>query len=163
MWTPDDWWVGEEKSESRKKEIINALKIVSDKVLEYDWDSSGYGYMMRIIEAKIKAMPVVKAVVVEDNLQDDKPKFTGDPHSDKGIHSYGSDVQNPEEEDERLNKIEQGKNFAKCYQQTYFGKAMDEKNKKALNVMANKGADEAAKYMMDMAGGDYSRMRSMFG
>ena len=40
---------------------------------------------------------------------------------------------------------------------------MDDNNKKALNVMANKGADEAAKYMMNMAGGDYSRMRSMFG
>ena len=55
------------------------------------------------------------------------------------------------------------KNFATRYQETKFGKAMDDNNKKALDVMANKGADEAAKYMMDMAGGDYARMRSMYG
>ena len=66
----------------------------------------------------------------------------------------------------RINFWEKTKNkkkFAKGYQETKFGKAMDDNNKKALDVMANKGADEAAKYMMAQAGGDYSRMRSMFG
>ena len=63
----------------------------------------------------------------------------------------------------QLDKLEEGKNFAKSYQQTQFGKAMDDNNKKALDVMANKGADEAAKYMMNRAGGDYSIMISMFG
>ena len=73
---------------------------------------------------------------------------------------YKNDVENPEEEDER---VDTEKNFAKGYQETKFGKAMDDNNKKALDVMANKGADEAAKYMMNMAGGDYGRMRSMYG
>jgi hypothetical protein len=63
----------------------------------------------------------------------------------------------------QLDELEEGKNFAKSYQQTSFGKAMDDNNKKALDVMAKKGADEAANYMMAQAGGDYARMRSMFG
>tara|TARA_B100000902_G_scaffold399607_1_gene471302 strand:+ start:1501 stop:1806 length:306 start_codon:yes stop_codon:yes gene_type:complete len=41
--------------------------------------------------------------------------------------------------------------------------AMDDANKKAADVMAKKGPNEAAKYMMSMAGGDYARMRSMYG
>ena len=49
MWTPDDWWVGGEKS---------AIKIVSNKVLGYGWDSSGYGWMMRLIQKKIKELVV---------------------------------------------------------------------------------------------------------
>lgn len=120
MWTPDSWWVGREKE---------GIKIVSNKVLDYDWDSSGYGYMMRFIESKIKELPVVDGVLVKD-------------------------VENPEEEE---------KKFAKSYQQTSFGKAMDDNNKKALDVMAKKGADGAAYYMMAQAGGNYARMRSMFG
>jgi hypothetical protein len=103
---------------------------------------------------------VVKSVVVEDNLQDDEGKWAGDPRTGKGSPLYEIDVENPEEEDER---VDTEKNFAKGYQQTGFGKAMDDNNKKALDVMANKGMNEAAKHMMDMAGGDYARMRSMYG
>lgn len=151
MWTPDSWWSNREKE---------AVKIVSDKVLDYDWDSSGYGYMMRVIQCKIKALPVVKAVVVQDNLQDDEAKWVGDSRTGKGSPLYENDVENPEEEDE---KVDTEKKFAKSYQQTSFGKAMDGNNKNALAVAANKGWDEAAKHMMDMAGGDYARMRSMYG
>lgn len=126
MWTTTEWWSPEEGE---------AIKIVSNKVLDYDWDSSGYGYMMRVIESKIKALQVVDGVLVKN-------------------------VENPEEEEE---KLDSEKKFAKSYQQTSFGKAMDDNNKKALDVMAKKGADEAANYMMAQAGGDYARMRSMFG
>ena len=126
QWTTTEWWSLEEGE---------AIKIVSNKVLDYDWDSSGYGYMMRVIESKIKALQVVDGVLVKD-------------------------VENPEEEEE---KLDSEKKFAKSYQQTSFGKAMDDNNKKALDVMAKKGADEAANYMMAQAGGDYARMRSMFG
>jgi hypothetical protein len=56
-----------------------------------------------------------------------------------------------------------GKKFAQAYQKTGFIKAMDDKNKKALKVAAEKGFSEASTHMMSMAGGDYSRMRSMFG
>ena len=43
------------------------------------------------------------------------------------------------------------------------GKYMDDNNKKALDVMSNKGINEAGKYMMTQAGGNYAKMRSMFG
>ena len=151
MWTPDSWWIGGEKE---------AIKIVSDKVLEYGWDSSAYGIIMRRIQAKIKALPVVKTVLVEDDLKDDEGKWAGDPRTGKGSPLYENNVENPEEYEE---KLDNEKNFATRYQETNFGKAMDDNNKKALDVMANKGADEAAKYMMNMAGGDYGRMRSMYG
>ena len=59
--------------------------------------------------------------------------------------------------------IDGGKKIAQAYQNTGFGKAMDNKNKNALKVAAEQGFPEAAKHMMNMAGGDYSRMRSMFG
>lgn len=126
MWTTTEWWSPEEGE---------AIEIVSNKVLDYDWDSTGYGYMMRVIQDKIQALPVVDGVLVKD-------------------------VENPEEEEE---KLDSEKKFAKSYQQTSFGKSMDDNNKKALDVMAKKGADEAANYMMAQAGGDYARMRSMFG
>ena len=44
----------------------------------------------------------------------------------------------------------------------YFSIATDI-DKNALEVAANKGWDEAAKHMMDQAGGDYATMRSMYG
>jgi hypothetical protein len=40
---------------------------------------------------------------------------------------------------------------------------MDETNKEALAVMKEKGPDKAADFMMQSAGGDYARMRSMYG
>ena len=51
--------------------------------------------MIVLLSEKSMEIPVIFLNVVEDNLQDDKPKFKSDPHSDKSIHSYGSDVQNP--------------------------------------------------------------------
>ena len=138
MWTTTEWW-SEEEGE--------AIQIVRNKVLDYGWDSSGYGYMMRIIQSKIRDLPVATAHSVQDNLQHDESLTE-------------NDVVNPEEEDKRLDSE---KNFAKSYQQTIFGKDMDDNNTKALDVMANKGANDAVKYMMEQAGGDYGRMRSMFG
>tara|TARA_Y100000816_G_scaffold186295_1_gene135267 strand:+ start:917 stop:1189 length:273 start_codon:yes stop_codon:yes gene_type:complete len=55
------------------------------------------------------------------------------------------------------------KAFAKSYLETPLANQMDETNKKAMNVWKEGGANAAVKYMMDSAGGDYSRMRSMFG
>ena len=55
------------------------------------------------------------------------------------------------------------KAFAKSYLETPLANQMDETNKKAMNVWKEGGANAAIKYMMDSAGGDYSRMRSMFG
>ena len=55
------------------------------------------------------------------------------------------------------------KAFAKSYLETPLANHMDETNKNAMNVWKNDGADAAIKHMMNSAGGDYSRMRSMFG
>ena len=40
---------------------------------------------------------------------------------------------------------------------------LDAANKEALKVLVEKGPDKAADFMMSMAGGDYARMRSMYG
>ena len=40
---------------------------------------------------------------------------------------------------------------------------MDARNQEALAVMKEKGPDKAAEFMMQSAGGDYARMRSMYG
>ena len=68
-----------------------------------------------------------------------------------------------EEEEEKVNMVHDGKEMAKIYQQTGFAKAMDDNNKEALKVAAEEGMDAAAKHMMSNAGGDYARMRSMYG
>ena len=53
--------------------------------------------------------------------------------------------------------------FAQNYLKTDTAKGMDEQNKTAMKVWANKGTEVAAAYMMHQAGGDYGRMRSMYG
>jgi len=57
----------------------------------------------------------------------------------------------------------QDKAFAKSYLETQLANQMDETNKNAMKVWKEDGANAAIKHMMDSAGGDYSRMRSMFG
>ncbi len=153
MWTPDNWWVGEEKS---------AIKIVSDKVLDHGWDSSGYGIMMRMIQRKIKEMPVATAVTLltPADLQDDEGKCSGDVCTGKGSlleNCFQTLAEKPKEVND------DGRSMAQMFLQTGFAKTMDDNNKEALKVAAEKGMDEAAKHMMDQAGGDYGRMRSMFG
>ena len=64
---------------------------------------------------------------------------------------------------EQQHTQKQDKEFAKSYLETPLANQMDETNKKAMNVWKEGGANAAVKYMMDSAGGDYSRMRSMFG
>ena len=55
------------------------------------------------------------------------------------------------------------KEFAKSYLETPLANHMDETNKNAMKIWKKDGVDAAVKHMMDSAGGDYSRMRSMFG
>ena len=57
----------------------------------------------------------------------------------------------------------QDKAFAKSYLETPLANQMDETNKNAMKVWKEDGANAAVKHMMNSAGGDYSRMRSMFG
>ena len=148
MWTTTEWWTPKQ---------ADAIKLISVNVLNLGWDSSGFGLMMRAIENEIRKIPVATVVTVFD---DDEGKCEDDPLAGKGSPYYKNNVENPEDVD---NRLDNEMNFAKGYQQTSFGKSMDDNNKKALDVMVKKGADEAANYMMAQAGGDYARMRSMFG
>tara|TARA_B110000263_G_scaffold196373_1_gene174931 strand:- start:86 stop:382 length:297 start_codon:yes stop_codon:yes gene_type:complete len=47
MWTGKDWWTEEEAI---------AVKLIGNKVLDYDWDSSGYGMMMRMVQDMVKRL-----------------------------------------------------------------------------------------------------------
>ena len=66
---------------------------------------------------KLKELPVVTAVLVEDNLEDDEGV---DTPTGKGSPLYPNNVENPEDEDEIL---DQQKSFAKGYKRTEFGKS----------------------------------------
>jgi len=79
---------------------------------------------------------------------DDEGKCEDDPRTGTGSKYY---------------KEKHAITFAQNYLKTDTAKGMDEKNKTAMKVWANKGPNVAAAYMMHQAGGDYSRMRSMFG
>jgi hypothetical protein len=68
-----------------------------------------------------------------------------------------------EQQEQQHTHTQDSKAFAKSYIETPLANQMDETNKKAMNVWKEGGANAAVKYMMDSAGGDYSRMRSMFG
>ncbi len=80
--------------------------------------------------------------------QDDEGKFEDDPRTGIGSKYY---------------KEKHAITFAQSYLKTPMAKAMDDNNKKAMKVWANKGTDAAINYMMHQAGGDYGRMRSMYG
>ena len=76
---------------------------------------------------------------------DDEGKFEDDPRTGIGSKFYKE------------------RSFAQNYLKSSAAKGMDDNNKKAMKVWANKGTEVAVKYMMHQAGGDYSRMRSMYG
>ena len=76
---------------------------------------------------------------------DDEGKYEGDPRAGIGSKFYKE------------------RTFAQNYLKSSAAKGMDDDNKKALKVWANKGTEVAVNYMMHQAGGDYGRMRSMYG
>lgn len=76
---------------------------------------------------------------------DDEGKFEDDPRTGIGSKFYKE------------------RTFAQNYLKTTMAKGMDDNNKKAMEVWANKGTEVAVNYMMHQAGGDYGRMRSMYG
>lgn len=142
MWTSSEWWTQKQQE---------ALEIISNKVLDLGWDSSGYGIMMRMIQNEMQARVTVENPE-EDWLADDEGKYAEDPRTGKGSSLY----------------IEKGKGegVAKLYQQTSFAKNMDEYNKQALNVWATEGVDAAIKHMFTDNNGNqlsYADMRSRYG
>lgn len=60
-------------------------------------------------------------------------------------------------------QTQDGKAFAESYLETPLANQMDETNKNAMKVWKKDGVNAAVKHMMDSAGGDYARMRSMYG
>ena len=53
--------------------------------------------------------------------------------------------------------------FAKKYKKTEFYNMMDDNNKKIMDIWEKDGTESAINKMMENAGGDYGRMRSMYG
>lgn len=131
----------------------DALKYIGNLVLDKDWDSSGYGLMMRKIQRQIHIQQLRKS----------PPLFDNNNNNPEDLSHLPTVYAVPVYDDRKNLEVEAGKVMAKEYQKTTIGKSMDENNKNALEVAANKGWDEAAKHMMEQAGGDYSKMRSMFG
>ena len=84
---------------------------------------------------------------------DDESKYDGDPRTGIGNKNYQD-----ASEDDPKDKV-----FAKQYLETPLSKSMDDTNKEAMEVWSNHGSDAAVAHMMQKAGGDYARMRSMFG
>ena len=79
------------------------------------------------------------------------------------MSSTKNNNQHEHTQEQQHTQTQDSKAFAKSYLETPLANQMDETNKKAMNVWKEGGANAAVKYMMDSAGGDYSRMRSMFG
>ncbi len=88
-----------------------------------------------------------------------KPEKTNSPSNPQDKSIGTTPIQNLPSQD----LPSQDKAFAQAYQKTGIAKAMDDTNKQAMEVWANKGSDAAVTHMMQQAGGDYARMRSMFG
>ena len=84
-------------------------------------------------------------VIDNPTYNDDEGKYEDDPRAGIGSKFYKE------------------RTFAQNYLQSSAAKGMDDDNKKALKVWANKGTEVAVNYMMHQAGGDYGRMRSMYG
>ena len=89
-------------------------------------------------------------------------------HREKFPHLYEKEVENPEE---KQNKEDLPKDdtisFAQNYKKTEFYDGMDDVNKKAMDVWAEKGAEAAVKHMFtDQETGrtlSYGEMRSLYG
>ena len=107
-------------------------------------------------EDEKESIPELKKVS-EEEFNDDEGKYEDDPRAGTTSEFY---VKTEQPQDGGL---KEGQKFAQDYKKTVIAQCMDEPNKKALDVMAKEGANAAVNHMMNMAGGDYSRMRSMYG
>jgi len=90
---------------------------------------------------------------------DEKSTVKNETHDSKG-ENFCSKL-NSDEFREKMQKDD--KEMCKLVRDEGIYNLMDEQNKSAMNAWENGGASAAVKYMMDSAGGDYARMRSMYG
>ena len=132
------WWTEKESQ---------GLKDVTQYVLDLGWDSSGYGLFMRKIQKHIKDFSDnPETINFNKKIQKEFSTFKGNsPYTPSNLN------------------VEKSKDFAKVYKKSGFYDMMDDDNKKIMNVWEKEGSDKAVKQMMENAGGDYARMRSMYG
>ena len=97
---------------------------------------------------KMSPMEIYKKI-----YHDNESKYDGDPRAGIGNKNYQD-----ASEDDPKDKV-----FAKQYLESPISKAMDDTNKEAMKVWAEHGEGAAVVHMMQQAGGDYGRMRCMFG
>ena len=77
IWTPKEWW---------NKDQANALEIVKNELLKLNYENSGFGIMMRILQKELKkTIPIADEVY---DLNDNEGKYYGDPRSGKGSPFY---------------------------------------------------------------------------
>jgi len=146
---PNEYWNEEEG---------RGLNQIKNAVLNKGWESSGYAIMMRKIQKEIE-----KNVFRNSPPLYDENKYIENPEE---ISSEYSDDEGKCEDDPRTGKyspLYKKRNYAENYVNTQTFQRMDDNNKKAMKVWANKGTDVAINYMMHQAGGDYGTMRSMYG
>lgn len=89
-------------------------------------------------------------------------------HREKFPHLYEKEAENPEEkQDKEDTPKDDTKSFAQNYKKSEFYDGMDDVNKKAMDVWAEKGAEAAVKHMFtDQETGrtlSYGEMRSRYG
>ena len=135
-------WCDQEGGEGKwwTEKESQGLKDVTQYVLDLGWDSSGYGLFMRKLQKHIKTQ------IKNKKIQKEFSTFKGNPPYTQ------SDL-----------NVEKSKDFAKEYKKTGFYNMMDDENKKIMDVWEKEGSDNAVKQMMENAGGDYARMRTMYG
>ncbi len=89
-----------------------------------------------------------------------------DYHRKKFPHLYTKETAD-ETKDEKEDAPKEGQAFAQAYKETQFYDGMDDANKKAVNVMAEKGMEAAVNHMFtDEKSGrtlSYAEMRSRYG
>jgi len=89
-------------------------------------------------------------------------------HRKKFPHLYEKETENPEEKQNKEDTPKDNtKSFAQNYKKSEFYDVMDDVNKKAMDVWAEKGSEAAVKHMFtDQETGrtlSYSEMRSRYG
>jgi len=138
------------------------------KVLDHDWTMERYDYPL-VVRNWIKE----NWIKVSDNNGGTyhEPRYhryrTESKNRFNQRKEYYENEKNQEQQTSEQKSQESEKKFAKTYLESELSNNMDDANKKALNVMATKGASDAIKYMFtDQESGrqlSYSEMRSRYG
>ena len=138
------------------------------KALDHDWTMERYDYPL-VVRNWIKENWIKISDINGGTYHE--PKYHRDRNeSKKRFNQRKEDHENEKNQEQQTSQQtsqEAEKNFAKTYIESGLSNNMDDANKKALDVMATKGASDAIKYMFtDQDTGrqlSYSEMRSRYG